>query len=221
MCNLYSYTKPKDATRKLARVERDIAGNMPPLPAIFPNRMAPVVRTASDGIRELLMMRWGFPPSVIPTSKPRDPYLTNVRKANGRYWRSYLKNLASRCLVPVTSFALPGNRHGPRSVWTWFAQDESRPVMFFAGIWREWEGDRGTRAVANVSKHLVFSFLTTDASPDVAPIHPDATPVLLLDESAREMWMNAPWELAQSLQRPPPKGALKIVAADTKQDTGP
>jgi putative SOS response-associated peptidase YedK len=43
----------------------------------------------------------------------------------------------------------------------------------------------------------VFSFLTTDASPDVAPIHPDATPVLLLDEDASETWMNAPWELAQ------------------------
>ena len=32
--------------------------------------------------------------------------------------------------------------------------------------------------------------------------------------------MNAPWELAQSLQRPPGAGALKIVAADTKLDTG-
>jgi putative SOS response-associated peptidase YedK len=69
-----------------------------------------------------------------------------------------------------------------------------------------------------VGKHLVFSFLRTDASPDVAPIHPDATPVLLLDDDAREMWMNAPVELALSLQRPPPAGALRVVAADTKQD---
>ena len=30
MCNLYSYTKPQDAARKLARVERDIAGNILP-----------------------------------------------------------------------------------------------------------------------------------------------------------------------------------------------
>jgi putative SOS response-associated peptidase YedK len=37
----------------------------------------------------------------------------------------------------------------------------------------------------------------------------------------REMWMNAPWELAQSLQRPPSAGAIRIVALDTKQDTGP
>lgn len=49
---------------------------------------------------------------------------------------------------------------------------------------REWEGDRGTKAAPDVGKHLVFSFLTTDASPDVAPIHPDATPVLLLDQAA-------------------------------------
>ena len=53
---------------------------------------------------------------------------------------------------------------------------------------------------------------------DVAPIHPDATPVLLLDADAREMWMNAPMDMALSLQRPSPPGALKIVATDTKQD---
>jgi putative SOS response-associated peptidase YedK len=90
--------------------------------------------------------------------------------------------------------------------------------MFFAGIWREWEGNRGTKAVPDVGKHAVFSFLTTDASEDVKSVHPDATPVLLLDEDARETWMNAPWELAQTLQRPPPPGALKVVAVDTKQD---
>ena len=62
MCNLYSYTKPQDAARKLARIERDIAGNMPPLPAIFPDKLAPVVRTAPDGVRELVVLQWGFPP---------------------------------------------------------------------------------------------------------------------------------------------------------------
>jgi hypothetical protein len=35
MYNLCSYTKPQDAARKLARVERDLAGNMPPLPPYF------------------------------------------------------------------------------------------------------------------------------------------------------------------------------------------
>jgi len=44
--------------------------------------------------------------------------------------------------------------------------------MFFAGIWREWEGDRGTKTIPDGGNHRVFSFLTTDASPEVAPIPP-------------------------------------------------
>ncbi len=221
MCNLYSVKVGQKHIASTAGALRDLTGNMPPLPAIFPNRPAPIVRVAPDGVRELVMARWGFPPPIIPGSKPRNPYLTNVRNTDSRYWQAFLKKPSARCLVPVTSFAEPDNNQGPRSIWTWFAQDESRPLMFFAGIWREWEGDRGTKTVPDVGKHLLFSFLTTDASPDVAPIHPDATPVLLLSEGEREQWMNAPWELAQELQRPPPAGALRVVATDTKEDAAP
>jgi putative SOS response-associated peptidase YedK len=218
MCNLYAMTKGPAAIREATRAMRDTTGNLEPLPAIFPDYVAPVVRTGADGVRELVMMRWGFPPPSIPGSKPRNPYLTNVRNTDSRYWGKWLKDPASRCLVPATSFAEPDNNQGPKSIWTWFARDESRPLMFFAGIWREWEGDRGTKAAPLPGKHLVFSFLTTDASHDVAPVHSDATPVLLLDEDARERWMLAPWEEAGDLQVPPPPGALKIVAAGEKQD---
>lgn len=221
MCNLYSVKRPQQEIRDLVKAMRDLTGNLPPMPAIFPNRMAPVVRVAPDGVRELIMMRWGFPPPNIPGSKPRNPYLTNVRNTDSRYWKSYLTKPEFRCLVPATSFAEPDNSQGSRSIWTWFAQDESRPLMFFAGIWREWEGDRGTKANPDVGNHLVFSFLTTDASPDVAPVHPDATPVLLLDEPAREQWMNAPWEIARDLQKPPPGGALQVVRRDVKEDAEP
>ena len=178
------------------------------------------INTTRDASRIPSARRWGFPPPNVPSSKPRNPYLTNVRNTDSPYWRTYLQKLYHRCLVPVTSFAEPDNNQGPRSIWTWFAQDETRPLMFFAGIWREWEGDRGTKANPAPGKHLVFSFLTTDASPDVAPIHPDATPVLLLDQGAREQWMNAPWEIARELQKPPPLGALKVVRRDAKEDAG-
>jgi putative SOS response-associated peptidase YedK len=129
------------------------------------------VRSTPKGQRELLLMRWGFPPPFIRGQKPRNPYLTNVRKTDSRYWQAYRKKPEHRCLVPVTSFAEPDNRAGDDkpSIWTWFARDETRPLMFFAGIWRKWEGDRGTKAAPDVGKHLVFSFLTTDASPDVKP----------------------------------------------------
>jgi len=217
MCNLYSVKVGQKHIADTAGAVRDRAGNMPPLPAIFPNRRAPIVRNTPEG-RELTMALWGFPPPNIPGSKPKNPYLTNVRKTDSKFWLPYLTKVEQRCIVPVTSFAEPDNNQGPRSIWTWFAQGESRPLMFFAGIWREWQGDRGTKANPLPGKHLVFSFLTTDASPDVAPIHPDATPVLLLDEKARETWMGAPWKVAGELQKPPPAGALRVVLRDTKED---
>ncbi len=37
-----------------------------------------------------------FPPPSIPGSKPRNPYLTNVRNTDSRYWQTYLKKPANR-----------------------------------------------------------------------------------------------------------------------------
>jgi hypothetical protein len=37
MCNLYSITKNQAAIRDLFRVTRDTAGNLPPMPGVFPD----------------------------------------------------------------------------------------------------------------------------------------------------------------------------------------
>ena len=57
MCNLYSVTTNQEAIRRLFRVGRDLTGNLPPLPGIFPDYMAPVVRVAEDGEREPTAVR--------------------------------------------------------------------------------------------------------------------------------------------------------------------
>ena len=62
MCNLYSLTKGQAAIRELARAMVDRTGNLPPMPGIFPDYSAPIVRMA-DGERELTMARWGMPSS--------------------------------------------------------------------------------------------------------------------------------------------------------------
>jgi putative SOS response-associated peptidase YedK len=56
LCNLYSVTKGQQAIRELARAMHDHAGNLPPLPGIFPDYQAPIVRNTLDG-RELVMAR--------------------------------------------------------------------------------------------------------------------------------------------------------------------
>jgi putative SOS response-associated peptidase YedK len=211
MCNLYSITSGQAAIRQLARAMRDITGNLPPRPAVFPDMLAPVVRTAADGVRELTLMRWGFPPPF----RPEASLVTNVRKTAGHWWRPWLQ-AGHRCLVPVTSFC-EWTDSKPKVPY-WFALEKSRPLFFFAGIWRPWTGVRGTKADPAVGDQLLFSFLTTAANATVAPIHAKAMPVLLLTESDRETWLTGSVDAALALQRPAADGVLRIVASGGKAD---
>ena len=61
MCNLYSITTNQEAIRVLFRVVNRYVGNLAPMPGVFPDYPAPVVRNTDTG-RELSMMRWGMPP---------------------------------------------------------------------------------------------------------------------------------------------------------------
>jgi hypothetical protein len=56
MCNLYSLTKGQAAIREWFRARHDRTGNLPLFPGIFPDQMAPIVRSSADGERELVMV---------------------------------------------------------------------------------------------------------------------------------------------------------------------
>lgn len=80
ICNLYSITKGQAAILEFTRAMRDRTGNLPPLPSVFPDHPAPVVRNAADGERELTMMRWGMPaPQFVLKGRTVDSGITNVR----------------------------------------------------------------------------------------------------------------------------------------------
>jgi putative SOS response-associated peptidase YedK len=72
MCNLYSETKGQEAIRAAARVMRDVTGNLPTFPAIFPDYSAPIVRNAPDGVRELSTARWGMPSSQFALGEHKE-----------------------------------------------------------------------------------------------------------------------------------------------------
>ena len=207
MCNLYSITRSQEAIRRTFRVMSDLAGNLPSLPAIFPDTLAPVVRTTPDGERELTMMRWGFPPPPNLGSAP----VTNVRNLKSPYWRGWLK-AEWRCLVPATSFCEWTDTR-PK-VTRWFALDESRSLFAFAGIWRLWTGERKGK----IGEHQLFAFLTTTSNDVVRPIHAKAMPVLLTTEQVWNTWLEGSVEQAITLQRPLPNELLRIVATGEKSD---
>ena len=64
MCNLYSMTRNQDAIRRLFKVTKDSIGNLPSIPSIFPNNLAPVIRRSGDD-RELITMHWGMPKGIV------------------------------------------------------------------------------------------------------------------------------------------------------------
>jgi len=86
MCNLYSITTNQEAIARFFRVINRYVGNLPPMPGMFPDYPAPVVRN-DQREREMAMMRWGMPPPprtaalLSPTSATRRLALARLAEA--------------------------------------------------------------------------------------------------------------------------------------------
>jgi putative SOS response-associated peptidase YedK len=210
MCNLYSITTSQQALRDLFRVTRDRLGNLPPLPAVFPDYAAPVIRREADGARAMDMMRWGIPGPVKFGEKP----CTNIRNVQSPHWRPWLRK-EYRCLVPASSFS--EYTDSTPKIIHWFALDDARPPFAFAGIWRPWRGTRGTKANPVEGEHLVFSFLTCEPNDLVRPVHSKAMPVILTGEDC-DTWLEGETAEALALQKPFPADLMKIVAVGARLD---
>lgn len=237
VCNLYSMTRSVDAMRKLFANFDAPETNLPPLPGIFPDYPAPIIRNQGPGFPALTMTRWGMPSSrkaILDAATKRadklrakgkevdfdhllrmepDSGTTNVRNTSSAHWKRWL-GVESRCLVPFSSFS-EFNREAGGDIW--FAFGEDRPLAFFAGIWAsQWTSVRKVRTGEETID--LFAFLTTDPNAEVGTIHPKAMPVILTTPEECETWMTAPWETAKVLQRPLPDGMLQIVARGAKRD---
>jgi putative SOS response-associated peptidase YedK len=214
---LYAITKSQQAIRDLTRAMTDRTGNLPPLPDIFPDYQAPIVRNQPEG-RELAMARWGMPsPAFALKGRNSDPGVTNVRNVASPHWRRWL-GVESRCVVPLTSFSepevLPNGSRPP----IWFALNETRPLACFAGIWTRWTSVRKVKEGETTND--LFAFLTTEPNDLVGTLHPKAMPVILTTQEEIDLWMTAPAPDALKLQRALPDDALVIVARGEKKDEG-
>lgn len=167
---------------------------------IFPTgkktpRYGLVVRRQAEGNRPLVAsrMEWGFPTTVKGAKgQPLTKYVTNARNLASPFWRSSLKNPASRCLVPFTHFAEPHPEGGkgddgmPKQAW--FCLPD-QPVGVFAGFWRPTE--RGP----------AYAFATCEPNAIVGAIHPKAMPAIL-KPGEWDQWLDGTAEEAAALVRP-------------------
>lgn len=210
MCTLYTLRLSAWEVRNLmqhyklvGREWEEVIGSRNDAQEFYPNYEAPVV-VVHDGQRIVETMRWGFPPPPGIGSKAP---VVNVRNTASAYWRPSIANKAQRCIVPATAFAEPDRNTSKPVVIRWFRRPGGEP-FFFAGIWRAWEGDRGTRAKPNVGRHKLYSFLTTAPNGIVGPIHNKAMPVLLMSPADVERWLEGTAEEALGLQKPSPDDAI-------------
>ena len=127
MCNLYSITTNQAAIIALFRVVNRYVGNLAPMPGVFPDYKAPIVRNGTGG-RELATARWGMPSSqhaLMEATKKRamkleakgkavdfkellrmepDSGTTNIRNVKSKHWTRWL-GVENRCVVPFNSFS--------------------------------------------------------------------------------------------------------------------
>jgi putative SOS response-associated peptidase YedK len=140
---LYSIITNQAAIIALFRVINRYVGNLPPMPGVFPDYPAPVVRNTDNGT-ELVTMRWGMP----PPPRTGGPPVTNIRNTSSPHWRGWLKP-ENRCLVPANSFAEYAPEPNPETKKkdvVWFALDDNRPLFAFGGIWTTFNGGRGAKS---------------------------------------------------------------------------
>lgn len=216
MCNRYA------ADIRKAGMERDYFGfdewsetRINPLLGnavleVFPKSYGPVLKLNDKGELEWSKMRWGLPGPPQFGGAP----VTNIRNVKSPHWRPLLGQ-AHRCLVPFTAFSEyeDASPKGKKQI-RWFAPPD-RGLLYFAGIWRLWEGDYGSKKEPNFGTHLLFSFLTTDANDLVRPIHAKAMPVVLRTEAEREEWFSAPFSEIEAIQsRVLASDALEIASDD-------
>jgi len=145
---------------------------VPPLPGVFPDYPAPVIRN-TDGRTELVTMRWGLP----PPPRAGGPPVTNVRNTSSPHWRMWLKP-QNRCLVrPIASQNMRRSQtwRPKRKMRFGLLSMRDRPLFAFAGIWTTFNGNRGTKSKPIPGPHQVYRFLTTEANAVVKPIHAKAT----------------------------------------------
>jgi putative SOS response-associated peptidase YedK len=181
MCNLYTWKMTAEEMRALklhfqligttwSQWEERQRQRNEPVADVYPNRRAPVV-VLPDGehvVRDDML--WGFPPF-----KPGAGYGTNFRSLKIKLWRDWLDR-EHRCIVPATAFAEP-DRNTPKGAveWRWFERADKLP-FFFAGLWRPWTGDRGTKKMPDIGDHMLFSIMTTEPNGVVVPVHEKPCP---------------------------------------------
>ena len=158
------------------------APNLEPREDIWPTDRAPVIRRHEDGANEFSELRWGF-----PSARLKGPPVINFRSEGRRF-------PVGRCRVPASHFFEFTGTKSPKTKWKFTKANED--WFCFAGLWRP---------VAAGGE--AFTLLTTEPSPDVAPIHDRQ--MIILERANWSAWLQQTSNEAKLLLAVP-AGSLSV-----------
>ena len=183
----------------------------PPRYNIAPTQPIAIVRHVR-GARRFALVRWGLVPGWV--KDPRQFSLLINARAEGIASKPAYKGAMQyrRCLVPASGFyewrRAPDGKKLP-----FLIRPVGGGVIAFAGLWETWMGADGSEIDSGV-------IITTDASPDVAPIH-DRMPVVVAPEDY-DRWLDArafPPAAVLDILRPAPAGLFEAVPVSPRVNT--
>ena len=214
MCNLYSVRTSRAALARKFGLSDNRMAAFEPLPAIFPGHVAPIIKLAADGQRELVLLSWGF---VLLREGYAPKRVTNARddKLTTKFWKDSFET--RRCLVPASSFCEPDGNTPARWHWLALKSDEPRPLFAFPGLYRQWRGPI-KRGGPNVDIE-VFSFVTSLPNDLTRSINPERSPALLLNEEAAQTWLTGtPSQAFATIKTTDPDRLTIVQAGFDKED---
>jgi len=162
-----------------------------------PTDVMPVVRLASDGEREIALLKWGLIPYWA--KDPKIAYRTiNARAetvASAPAFRAAFRK--RRCLIPANGFYEWKRLDGTKQPYLIEMRDGS--PLAFAGLWERW--DRGEVPIET------FTIITGEPNSLVADLH-NRMPVIL-DPDDYDAWLSAAdTTIPQALLQPFPAQLL-------------
>lgn len=177
MCGRYSITTPLESVRRLFGAEGEVPAFGPRYNAT-PRSAMPVVRL-EDGVRRIVLLRWGLVPAWAKDSAIGDK-LINARAETVAEKPSFKAAFrARRCLAIADGF-YEWRRDGRVSQPFRIAMRNGSPFAV-AALWERWAAP-GHAALES------FALLTTEANAVLAPIH-HRMPVIL-EAGQQAAWLD-------------------------------
>jgi putative SOS response-associated peptidase YedK len=177
----------------------------PPRYNIAPTSLAPVVRIAAKGGREMAIARWGLIPSWAK-DMTIGAKMNNARAetvAEKPAFRAAFRR--RRCLIPVDGWYEWKEEGGRKQPYYIYLREQG--LAGVAGLWEEWISPDG-------SPIETYAVVTTDANADAARIH-DRMPVIV-PPAQQSLWLEGEVKEASRLLVPLEPGKLLFHKVDRR-----